>query len=436
MINFYFANVDPRLSLALLLSAIVDAVDIFKAKRFRGAKRFLEFASKSISCCYLYITPTNRSGLYVLLTALNVGEGDEVIVTGFTCSAVAEPILQRGAKPVYVDIKLNTFCLNPDLLVSLINPRTRVIILQHTYGFPGPIQAVMETARRHGLFVIEDCALALGSKKEGRWLGTFGDAAVWSFELSKTISVGWGGLIGFNRDGALAKRVVEIIESAGVQNRLLAAQRLFQGGLSGLLYHHGSPRFLSRYGLAALFKFRIFRRSADTPASDLRLPSDRQWRHLLRQWQDLDITLLKSKAAQRAYEIILASYDCDSPLARQACAETYLIRFPLLVKNPERFVAFFAANDIEVGRWFASPVSCGGKSPALYGYASGSCPVAEKVCRHIVNLPLHARLTTDLVAWVAETLNQYLSTHPDEVTFIRSALVPSFLMDTDETSSN
>ena len=419
LVNLYFPNISVRSALGLFIAAIREPISIPRKPNHRHKQEFELEARAMIGLHLAVAVPANRSGLFTLLTALNVGEGDEVIVTGFTCSAVAEPIQQHGATPVYVDIESGSFCLDQNLLLSAITPRTRVIILQHTFGFAGPIEEVVNTARKHGLFVIEDCALALGSKKDGRWLGTFGDAAVWSFELSKTLSVGWGGLVGINHDGELAGRVRAIAEGAGFQCRWLAAQRLLQGGLSGLLYHHRAPNLFRRYGLAALFKFRIFRRSKDTPASDLRMPSDRQWKYLLRQWQRLDTILSTSKAAQRAYDKTLASHGCDSPSARHAGAETYLIRFPLLIKDPERFVAFFAARGIEVGRWFSSPVSSGLESPSKYGYEPTSCPMAERVCAHIVNLPLHGRLTKAQVALVAATLDDYLRAFPEEIEFMK-----------------
>lgn len=427
MINFYFANVSYKESVALLISAAREAVGFIKNFNSDNRIGFIKVVSNSISSPDLFCSPSNRSGIFAVISAMNLAKGDEVVVTGFTCSAVVEPLIQLGVKPVFVDIDPATFCLDPSKLESVLNDRTRVIILQHTFGIPGPIQAVMEIARRRNVFVIEDCALALGSKKDGRWLGTFGDAAVWSFELSKTISVGWGGLIGINSDPLLAKRVGDVIEDAGLQNRLLAAQRLLQVGGSGILYHHNTPRVMRRYGLAALFKFRVFRKSSDTPASDLRLPSDRQWKFLLRQWKRLDAILLKSKAAQNVYEEVLTSHGCILPLSKFENTETFLIRFPLLVKDPERFALFFADKDIEVGRWFSSPVSSGERSPTLYGYAWGSCPVAEKVCSHIVNLPLHGRLTVGHVELVAATLHDYLSIHPDEVVFIQRSWTPGFL---------
>lgn len=417
LINLYFSNISVRAALGLFTAAIRETIRISRKPDHRHKHAFEHEARVTIGFGHGVAVPANRSGLFALLTALNVGEGDEVIVTGFTCSAVSEPILQRGATPVYVDIEPGSFCLDPNLFLSAITPHTRVIILQHTYGFSGPIKEVMDIARKQGVFVIEDCALAFGSKKDGRWLGTFGDAAVWSFELSKTMSVGWGGLVGINHDGKLADRVRAITEGAGFQGRWLVAQRLLQGGLSGLLYHHRAPYLFRRYGLVALFKFRIFRSSADTPASDLRLPSDLQWKFLLRQLRRLETILANSKNAQRAYEAVLAVHDCQSESMRLGSTETYLIRFPMLVRDARRFVDFFAAKDIEVGRWFSSPVSSGRESPTKYGYVSASCPVAERVCAHIVNLPLHGRLTKPLVSMVSATLDDYLRLFPEEVEF-------------------
>lgn len=419
LINFYFSNVSVRAALGLLVAAIRESIRIARKLNHRHKRKFEHEAQTVIGISHAVAVPANRSGLFALLTALNVGKGDEVIVTGFTCSAVAEPILQRGASPVYVDIQSDNFCMNSNLLLSVYSPRTRIIILQHTFGFAAPIEAVMNFAREKGLFVIEDCALAFGSKQKGRWMGTFGDAAVWSFELSKTLSVGWGGLVGINHNASLAEQVRNVAEGAGFQGRGLAAQRLLQGGLSGLLYHHQAPHLFRRYGLAALFKFRIFKSSAETPASDLRLPSDLQWIWLLRQLRRLDVILANSKYAQHAYEAVLYARGCQSPSMRLQGTDIYLIRFPILVRDARRFVSFFAANNIEAGRWFSCPVSSGRESPAKYGYISTSCPEAERICAHVVNLPLHGRLTITQVALVASTLDGYLQAFPEEIEFLR-----------------
>jgi perosamine synthetase len=433
-INFYFTSLSAKSVFGLILAALARVVSPYAGQRDRYRRRFEKETGRVIGCDQTLAFSSNRGGIFSLLKALDIGDGDEVLLTGYTCSAVAEPVLHCGARPVYVDIRPVDFCLSPSLLEKAVTAKTRVIILQHTYGFSGPVDEVLEFAKRHDLFVIEDSALAFGSRQGSKWLGTFGDAAVWSFELSKTISVGWGGLVAINGNVPLARKVWQIRDDAGYQGRWLAAQRLFQGGASGLLYHHRVPHLIRRYLLAFLFKSGIFRSSAKTPASDLRMPADQQWKHLSGQFSRLEAISANSGRARGAYDRVLASHGCSPNWSSRCTPETVLIRYPLLVADAARFVRFFASRDIEAGRWFSEPVSCDGTPSTAYGYVPGSCPVAEWVCSHIVNLPLHGRMTTDLIDLVASTLDVYLHEHPDEVDFLKSAPpTPEFCFNAEET---
>ena len=120
--------------------------------------------------------------MYAILKALDVGDGDEVILPGYTCVMDVNPIKYLGAKPVYVDIDPITYNLDVSLLEETITPQTKVIVAQHTYGYPCEMDAIMAIAARHDLPVVEDCCLALGSKYKGKTCGTFGAAAYWSFQ--------------------------------------------------------------------------------------------------------------------------------------------------------------------------------------------------------------------------------------------------------------
>jgi dTDP-4-amino-4,6-dideoxygalactose transaminase len=113
----------------------------------------------------------------------------EVLVTGFTCEVVPNAVLQAGYKPCYVDIDPASFCTDPLSVESRINEKTRVLVIQHSFGIAAPIDELMAIARRHNLFVIEDCAVSLGTHYYGRPTGTWGDAAIYSFELSKVITL-------------------------------------------------------------------------------------------------------------------------------------------------------------------------------------------------------------------------------------------------------
>lgn len=139
--------------------------------------------------------------LVIALRALGVGPGDEVITTPFTFFATAEAISQVGATPVFVDIDPRTFNLDPGLIEEKATPRTRAILPVHLYGQSADMDPILDSARRHGLKVLEDVAQAFGGKYKGRMVGTLGDAAAFSFFPSKTLGAyGDGGLIATDDD--------------------------------------------------------------------------------------------------------------------------------------------------------------------------------------------------------------------------------------------
>ena len=125
---------------------------------------------------------------------MGVTKGDEVVLPGYTCVMNVNPIKYVGAKPIYVDIEPATFNINVSLLQEKITPRAKVIIAQHTYGYPCDMDAIMKIAEKNGIPVIEDCCLALGSRYRGQAMGTFGKAAYFSFQWTSPIrrdSVEW-----------------------------------------------------------------------------------------------------------------------------------------------------------------------------------------------------------------------------------------------------
>jgi dTDP-4-amino-4,6-dideoxygalactose transaminase len=125
--------------------------------------------------------------IYIVLKALGIGPGDEVITTAHSWISTSETITQAGARVVFVDTLPDTFTINPDLIEAKITPKTKAIIPVHLYGHPADIQPILAIARRHGLKVIEDCAQAHLATVEGRHVGTFGDAATFSFYPGKNL---------------------------------------------------------------------------------------------------------------------------------------------------------------------------------------------------------------------------------------------------------
>ena len=132
-----------------------------------------------------------------MIKSFDITYGDEVIVQAFTCLAVPEVVIWCGAKPVYLDID-ESLNLDIRLLEKSISSKTRIIIVQHTFGIPAKIDMIKKIAQKHNIILIEDCAHSLGAKYNSQKIGTFGDAAFFSFGRDKVISSVFGGLAFIN----------------------------------------------------------------------------------------------------------------------------------------------------------------------------------------------------------------------------------------------
>lgn len=140
-------------------------------------------------------TSSGTTALHLALLAAGVGEGDEVITTPFTFIATANAILYVGAKPVFVDIDALTYNINPAMVEMAMTARTRAILPVHLYGLPANMVEIENIAKRHDLLVIEDACQAHGATISGRKVGSFGNAACFSFYPTKNMTTGEGGMI-------------------------------------------------------------------------------------------------------------------------------------------------------------------------------------------------------------------------------------------------
>ncbi len=138
---------------------------------------------------------SGTAGLHLCIRALGIGEGDEVIVPSFTFIAVANAVAYEKAIPVFVDIEPETLNLNPSRIEAAITPRTKAILVVHTFGCPADLPAIMEIARRHQLRVIEDACESIGAEFDGRKVGAWGDLGVFAFYPNKQITTGEGGMV-------------------------------------------------------------------------------------------------------------------------------------------------------------------------------------------------------------------------------------------------
>jgi len=135
--------------------------------------------------------------LHLALEALGIKAGDEVLVPDLTFAASVNAILYTGATPVLIDIDPQSWNINTELLEKYLTHKTKAIMPVHLYGHPCEMNSIIKFAEKHNLFIIEDCAEALGSYYQGKPVGTFGDVSTFSFYGNKTITTGEGGMVVF-----------------------------------------------------------------------------------------------------------------------------------------------------------------------------------------------------------------------------------------------
>lgn len=154
-------------------------------------KEFAEYCD----CEFGVAVNSGTTALHLGLLALGIKAGDEVLVSTLTNMATFFAILYIGAKPVPIDIELDTLNLDPSLLERHVTDRTKAILVVHLFGHPVDMDPVLDVAKRHGLFVLEDCAEAHGATYKGRKVGGLGDAGCFSFYANKVITTGEGGMV-------------------------------------------------------------------------------------------------------------------------------------------------------------------------------------------------------------------------------------------------
>jgi perosamine synthetase len=148
-----------------------------------------------VSAADVIAVNSGTSGLHLCIRALGISEGDEVIVPSFAFIAVANAIRYERATPVFVDVDAQTLNLDPSLLEQAITARTRAIIVVHTFGCPSELSRILQIAKHHGLFVVEDACEAIGAEYEGQKVGPLGDVGVFAFYPNKQITTGEGGAV-------------------------------------------------------------------------------------------------------------------------------------------------------------------------------------------------------------------------------------------------
>jgi dTDP-3-amino-3,4,6-trideoxy-alpha-D-glucose transaminase len=296
---------------------------------------------------------TGTDAIALVLRALGIGRGDEVITTAISAAYTALAVLMAGARPVFADVETTTLTLDPDAVAAAVTPRTRAILPVHLYGQGADMTAIERVAARHSLAVIEDCCQAHLATAGGRPVGTVGTAGAFSFYPTKNLgALGDAGAV-VTGDEALATRI----------------RRLRNGGQSNR-YRHEDAGINSRLDELQAAVLRA------------RLPFLAGW-------------TARRRALAARYRAALAAHAVKAPAAsaveplREADAGHVYHLFVVRCAHRDALRRHLAAAGIETLVHYPLPVP---EQPAMAGTDPAPCPRAAVACGQVVSLPLHPGL--------------------------------------------
>jgi len=188
------------------INAVVEVLKSGNLVQGKYVKQFEKKLEEYLNVENAVVVSSGTAALHLALMALEIGQGDEVIVPAFTFPATANVVELVGAKPVFVDITLDDFCIDTSKIEEVITKRTKVIMPVHEFGQAAKMDDILEISKKHNLKIIEDAACALGTEYDGKKAGTFGSAGCFSFHPRKAITTGEGGAI-VTKDSVLAKKL-------------------------------------------------------------------------------------------------------------------------------------------------------------------------------------------------------------------------------------
>lgn len=194
------------------VSEVIESGWVMQGKKVEEFERML---ANYIGVKYAVLVSSGTAALHLSMLALGISKGDEVIVPSFSFVASANCILYAGAKPVFADIDIKTYNIDPNDIGNKITKKTKAIIVVHQVGLSADMAPILEIAKKNNLTVIEDAACSLGAKYKGKNVGTFGKIACFSFHPRKSITTGEGGLI-VTQDENIAS-LVKSLRSHGVE---------------------------------------------------------------------------------------------------------------------------------------------------------------------------------------------------------------------------
>jgi len=342
-------------------------------------KAFSEYLGKG----HAIAVSNGTAALHLALASLHLKEGDEVILPSLTFIATANAVLYVGAKPVFADIVgADDLNISPQEIEKKITKRTKVILVMHYGGYACDMKSIMEMAKRHGLYVVEDAAHAPGAEYQGKKCGLIGDMGCFSFFSNKNLVTGEGGMV-VTRHGEWAERVRRM-RSHGME---ALSWDKYRGRLSSydidrLGYNYRITEIQSALGLVQLKKLNRNNRKRSGLVEI--------YRSELQGVKGISIPFLQFKG-NPSYHLF--------PILVDACpgAYTYIQR--------DRFIEGLRNFRIQASVHYP-PVHLFSFYRRKFGFTEGMLPKTEEVSRREITLPLHPRMDAGEVKWIAKKVKE------------------------------
>jgi dTDP-4-amino-4,6-dideoxygalactose transaminase len=302
---------------------------------------------------------SGTDAIWLALLALGIGAGDEVVTVPMTFMATAEAITMTGAKPVFVDIEGQYYTMDPNLLEAAITPRTKAVIPVHLFGQPADLHPISDIARRHGIALVEDACQAHGATYVGAKVGSFGDAAAFSFYPGKNLGAyGEAGAVATDRDD------------------LAAAMRMLRDHGQSRKYYHDAIGWNARMD------------GIQGAVLSVKLKHLDEWNEKRRQWA-------------AAYDEEFARCRGIVPPARRPNSRHVYHVYCVRVKERDRAMAALQAEGIGFGVHY--PVALH-EQKAYASLDAGPYPVAESCAQDFLSLPMYPEMGKESVKLVAQVL--------------------------------
>ena len=373
-------------------------------KRYLGVKYAISFNS-------------GRSALMAILDSLDIKKDDEVLLQGFTCNSAVNPILAKGAKPVFVDV-VDTINMDPEDLKKKITSKSKIAMIQHTFGWPAQIDEILKIAKQNNLFLVEDCAHSLGAKYKGKFCGTFGDVAFFSFGRDKIISSVFGGLAVTNNE-EIGERIKNFRVKCDFPSNFWIFQQLLHPILVNYLVlpAYGLNQYLGRIILGLFHQLSILSKGVYKKEKKGEIPKYFPKRFpnalatlALNQFKKLEKFNDHRRKTASFYEKELKNTGFNLPLAKSQEGRTpAFMRYPILVNfDTDEILQKLRRKKIFLDDgWRKSPVVPPDTDIDKMGYLFGSCPQVEKVAQNIVNLPTHINISEKEAKIIVNFLKSY-----------------------------